>query len=189
MSDFPRRHFIVGGQRSGKSRHAEQCARAWLAGAPGRRVTVVATALAGDAEMVARIEHHRRTRPAGFDTVEAPWDPGAVVLERSDPGELIVVDCLTLWVSQVLMPPPGATVPEWGVVRERWLQALAHRRDHGGPVVVVSNEIGWGLVPLGPQVRQVVDELGRLHQDTSRLCDWLTLMVAGQAWGRAVERV
>lgn len=172
--------LIVGGQRSGKSRRAEKLALAW----PGR-VVVVATALAADDEMRERISHHRASRPAGFETVEAPLALNAALQQADDTNTLVVVDCLTLWLVNWLMPMSG--LPDtagWQAERTALLDLLPRLTSR---VVFVSNEVGWGVSPLGREVRDYIDELGRLNQDVARLCGRLTLMVAGQAWTRPVE--
>ena len=180
-------HLILGGQRSGKSRHAERLAQAWLQRAPGHEVTVVATALGGDEEMRERIARHRRDRPTGFAVAEVPVDLGATVGALSAAHRLIVIDCLTLWATNVLMPVdgPGDVVSDWLARKLALLQALA---ASAGPVLLVSNEIGMGVVPMGPEVRRVVDELGRLHQDVAQCCGHITLMVAGQPFTQQVQR-
>ncbi len=175
--------LIVGGQRSGKSRHAESLALRWSG-----RVAVVATALAADDEMRARIAHHRATRPAGFETIEAPLHLSAALRQADDANTLLVVDCLTLWLVNWLMPmEPVGGAPHaagWAAERAALLDLLPRLAS---PVVFVSNEVGWGVSPLGREARHYVDELGRLNQDVARLCGRLTLMVAGQAWTRPVE--
>ena len=176
--------LIVGGQRSGKSRHAEALAQAWLRAAPGRHVTVVATALAADDEMRARIEHHRQTRPPAFATVEAPLALAQALREQAAPGRLLIVDCLTLWLTNWLMPASGA--PDASGWQTEQAQLVSVLRDLASPVVFVSNEVGWGIVPMSREVRGYVDELGRLNQTVTRCCSKLTLMVAGQPWTRAV---
>lgn len=177
-------HLIVGGQRSGKSRHAERLALRW-ARTPGHRVTVVATAEAHDDEMRDRIARHRADRPAGFDTVEAPLRLCEALRAASSPHRLVVVDCLTLWLTNWLMPMNGApSLEDWRgecADLQRLLPQLA------SPVVFVSNEVGWGVMPMGREVRAYVDELGWLNQLVARQCAELTLMVAGQPWTRAVE--
>jgi adenosylcobinamide kinase / adenosylcobinamide-phosphate guanylyltransferase len=176
-------HLIVGGQRSGKSRQAERLALSWQAG--GGRVATIATALAEDAEMRARIAHHRATRPAGFDTIEASLGLSAALQQADDAGTLLVVDCLTLWLVNWLMPMSGTPDRNgWAVERQTLLALLPQLSS---PVVFVSNEVGWGVSPLGREVRDYVDELGRLNQDIASRCAHLTLMVAGQAWTRPVE--
>lgn len=179
-------HLIVGGQRSGKSREAERLAQAWLRGAPDREVAVVATALAFDEEMRARIARHRADRPAGFATVEAPLALTAALREAVAPGRLLLVDCLTLWLTNWLMPMEGAPdLVSWERERQALLDALPGLPS---PVVFVSNEVGWGVSPMTSEARFYVDELGRLNQAVARCCQSLTLMVAGQAWTRAVEK-
>jgi len=177
--------LIVGGQRSGKSRQAERLALHWQA--RGGRVAVIATALAADDEMRARIAHHRATRPAGFDTVEAPLRLSAALQRVDDAGTLVIVDCLTLWLTNWLMPVSGACdAAGWSAERSALLALLPRLAS---PVVFVSNEVGWGVSPLGREVRDFVDELGRLNQDVASRCAQLTLMVAGQAWTRPVEDI
>ena len=180
-------HLILGGQRSGKSRFAERLGLAWLAQGGGRQVSVVATALGGDDEMRLRIEHHRLDRPEGFATLEAPRDLAACIREHSQPDHLLIVDCLTLWVTNWLMPaiPHGDADRGWRQARTDLLSALA---DAEGPVALVSNEIGWGVIPMGNEVRQFVDELGRLNQDVAQRCDRITLMAAGQSWTQQVQK-
>lgn len=177
-------HLIVGGQRSGKSRHAERLALRWRQ-TPGRRVTVVATAQAHDDEMRERIARHRADRPAGFDTVEAPLHLADTLRMIDSPQRLLIVDCLTLWLTNWWMPAIGEPAIEaWRAecaTLQRVLPQLA------SPVIFVSNEVGWGVMPMGREVREYVDELGRLNQLVARQCGLLTLMVAGQPWTRPVE--
>lgn len=178
-------HLIVGGQRSGKTRHAQALALQWLQHAPGREVTVIATALAADDEMRERIARHQADRPAGFATVETPRELCAALQAQSAPQRLLLVDCLTLWLTNWLMPftgQPDRTA--WQKELDALLQALP---TLSSPVVFVSNEVGWGVSPLGREVRDYVDELGRLNQAVAARCKTLTLMVAGQAWTRDVE--
>ncbi len=179
-------HLIVGGQRSGKSRHAERLAQAWQRAEAGHTVTIVATALAFDAEMQARIDKHRADRPASFATVEAPLALTAALREAAAPGRLLLVDCLTLWLTNWLMPMDDAPdLPGWAAARQALLDALPTLPS---PVVFVSNEVGWGVSPMSREARFYVDELGRLNQAVARRCQNLTLMVAGQAWTRTVEK-
>lgn len=175
--------LIVGGQRSGKSRRAEALALRWQA--RGGRVAVIATARAADDEMRARIAHHRARRPAGFETIEAPLALSAALRQADNAGRFLIVDCLTLWLTNWLMPMDGA--PDhagWAAERQALLELLPRLAS---PVAFVSNEVGWGVSPLGREVRDYVDELGRLNQDIARRCGRLTLMVAGQAWTRPVD--
>ena len=176
-------HLIVGGQRSGKSRHAEGQARAWRDA--GRPVTVVATALAFDDEMRERIARHQADRPAGFATVEAPLALAEALLAKAEPRRLIVVDCLTLWLTNWLMPMDDKPdLAGWQREREALIDALPNLTS---PLLIVSNEVGWGVSPMTREARFFVDELGRLNQDVARRCAKLTLMVAGQPWTRPIE--
>ncbi|MEY8876709.1 MAG: bifunctional adenosylcobinamide kinase/adenosylcobinamide-phosphate guanylyltransferase [Leptothrix sp. (in: b-proteobacteria)] len=189
MSILHRHELILGGQKSGKSRCAEQRAATWLAAAgesalPGRSALLIATATGGDDEMRARIERHqldRAFRVPGLATLEEPLRLADALRRHSAPQRLIVVDCLTLWLTNWLMPladwpDPAAAAAAWAAERAALLDTLP---GLPGPVVLVGNEIGLGLSPLGREVRHFVDELGRLHQDIAARCADVTLMVAG----------
>ena len=172
--------LILGGQRSGKSRCAEARASAWLA-EPGHAAVLLATALAGDDEMRARISQHqadRARRVVGLGTVEVPRDLAAAVQANTAPHRLVLVDCLTLWLTNLLMPLEGPAFDEAALAeaRDGMCSALAAA---SGPVVLVSNEIGLGIVPMTREARRFVDELGRLHQTLAAVCANVTLMVAG----------
>lgn len=173
--------LILGGQKSGKSRAAEARARAWLGAAPAREALLVATAVAGDAQMLERIARHRADRalrmPA-MGVVEAPHDLAGALRAHAAPHRLLLVDCLTLWVTQCLMPPsgPGMDDEAWQAAQQALLDALDAA---AGPVVLVSNEIGLGVSPLAQEARDAVDALGLLHQRVALKCDRVTLMVAG----------
>jgi adenosylcobinamide kinase/adenosylcobinamide-phosphate guanylyltransferase len=174
------RTLVLGGARSGKSALAER-----LALASGKQVTYVATSHAGDAEMAARIAHHREHRPADWQTIEEATALAARLRELCAPDRLVLVDCLTLWLTN-LMFPAGEPQPEVGpvglapqFVHERaalleWLDAPA-----AGEVVLVSNEIGLGVVPFGAVSRAFVDEAGRLNQAVAARCDRVLLVTAG----------
>jgi adenosylcobinamide kinase / adenosylcobinamide-phosphate guanylyltransferase len=172
--------LILGGQRSGKSRCAEARAIAWLAW-PARSAVLLATALSGDDEMRARIAQHqadRLQRVPGLGTIEVPPDPAAALLANTSPHRLVLVDCLTLWLTNLLMPIEGPALDDAGLAeaRDGLCDALA---TASGPVVLVSNEIGLGIVPMTREARRFVDELGRLHQAVAAVCANVTLMVAG----------
>ena len=172
--------LILGGQKSGKSRLAESRAHAWLAASPQRRAVCLATGLAGDDEMRRRIERHqqdRAVRVPGLMTHEAPRELAQALMQLSRPDTLVVVDCLTTWLTQALMPPPGlAPVADIVKVRQQLCDTLARLP---GPVVLVGNEIGWGVIPMGAQVRRFVDELGLMNQAVAQVADRVTLVVAG----------
>lgn len=169
--------LILGGQRSGKSRCAESRAAAWLARDAQHGALLLATALGADDEMRARIERHRADRAIRLPAlacVEAPFALAeALRRHASQPLRLVVVDCLTLWLANLLMPAAGVPLDETAWHRER--DAL---RAAAAPVVLVSNEIGLGIAPLGAPARRYVDELGRLHQSVAAECASVTLMVA-----------
>ena len=174
------RELILGGQRSGKSRCAESRAAAWLE-QPGRSAVLLATALAGDDEMRARIAKHqadRARRVPALMTVEEPRELARAVRHNSAPSRLIVVDCLTLWLTNLLMPMRGDALDDdaLAAVVATLCDAL---RCAPGPVLLVSNEIGLGLTPLTTASRRFVDELGWLHQLIAASCECVTLMVAG----------
>ena len=175
--------LILGGQRSGKSRCAELRAAAWLAAPsePPRSALLLATATAGDAEMDARIAQHRvdrALRVPGLATLEVLVDLAGAIAMHSAPQRLLVVDCLTLWLTNLLMPLHGAALDANALAQtsDALAAALAEAR---GPVLFVSNEIGLGLVPMTRETRRFVDELGRLHQRIAAICERVTLMVAG----------
>ncbi|MDI1258374.1 bifunctional adenosylcobinamide kinase/adenosylcobinamide-phosphate guanylyltransferase [Aquabacterium sp.] len=181
---MPEHHLIVGGQRSGKSRQAERLAQAWLRQSEAHSVTVVATALAFDDEMRERIQRHQQERPVGMATAEAPLRLAETLRAQALPGRLLLVDCLTLWLTNWLMPAEGqADLTAWRAERGALLAVLPHLPS---PVVFVSNEVGWGIVPMSREVRAFVDELGWLNQAVAQRCGQVTLMVAGQAWTRPV---
>lgn len=175
----PQRELILGGAKSGKSRRAEELAGAWLAGAPGRSATLLATALAADDEMLACIVRHRRDRAArvpALATVEAPIDLPAALRAQDAADRLLVVDCLTLWLTQCLLPPPGHAEQDWPALEAALLQAVQAARS---PLVFVSNEIGLGVMPMSREARRCVTSLGLLHQRLATHCQRVTLMVAG----------
>lgn len=172
--------LILGGQRSGKSRCAELRAAAWLA-QPGQTAVLLATALAHDGEMHERIARHRADRAErvpGLQTEEVPFDLPEAVARSSAPSRLIVVDCLTLWLTNLLMPLHDRPITDTA-----WQARCADLCDaidaSPGPVLLVSNEIGLGISPLSPEARRFVDELGRLHQAVAARCARVTWMVAG----------
>ncbi|MBC7995698.1 MAG: bifunctional adenosylcobinamide kinase/adenosylcobinamide-phosphate guanylyltransferase [Rhizobacter sp.] len=172
--------LILGGQRSGKSRCAEQRAAAWLQ-QTGHTAVLVATAMAHDDEMSERISRHRADRAErvpGLHTEEVPFDLPEAVARSSAPSHLIVVDCLTLWLTNLLMPMHDRPITDvsWLARCARLCEAIDAAR---GPVVLVSNEIGLGISPLSAEARRFVDELGRLHQAVAARCERVTWMVAG----------
>ncbi|QJD99420.1 bifunctional adenosylcobinamide kinase/adenosylcobinamide-phosphate guanylyltransferase [Massilia forsythiae] len=178
------RTLVFGGARSGKSALAER-----LAGDSGKEVVYLATAPASahadDSEMAARIAHHRARRPPHWRTVEEPTALAATLCALCAPERIVLVDCLTLWLSN-LMFAPGQDYPDVGTITlpqsfhdERaalldWLEAPST-----GDVIFVSNEVGMGIVPWGAVSRAFADEAGRLNQDVAARCERVLLVAAG----------
>ena len=178
--------FILGGQRSGKSRRAEMLARNWLDQSDTHRAVLIATAQPWDDEMRQRITRHqadRALRVPGMVTVEEPLALAEAIAANSKPHTLVVVDCLTLWLTNLLMPvQPSASEENVPLAPEEYARSaslLIAIQDSPGPVVLVGNEIGLGVIPLGREVRAFVDALGRLNQDVASVCQRVTLMAAG----------
>ncbi len=182
MADIARSELILGGQRSGKSRRAEVLARDWLAAATAHRAVMVATGQAWDEEMRERIARHqadRTERVPGMVTVEEPLALADALRRHSDPQTLVVVDCLTLWLTNLTMPADPAQVLGEVAVVAAGDDLCAAIAAAPGPVVLVGNEIGLGVIPMGRQVRAFVDALGRLNQQVAAACERVTLMAAG----------
>lgn len=174
-----RSEFVLGGQKSGKSRRAEMIARQWLLQSPSHNAVLIATAQAWDEEMRQRISRHqveRAARVPGMHTVEEPVELGDVIAQNSAMNTLVVVDCLTLWLTNLLMPAQGVAVRDAEAPSDRLANAI---HDATGPLVIVGNEIGLGVIPLGRDTRAFVDALGRLNQRVAAACDRVTLMAAG----------
>lgn len=177
--------LILGGTRSGKSRLAEQRARDWCR-APDRRVAYIATAQAGDAEMAARIARHRADRPAAWATVEVPLALGVALRREAAPDRLLAVDCLTLWLSNLFFSGRAAAQAEASEPVECSLLAgevealLAALPALPGEVVLVSNEIGCGVMPANALARAFADQQGWLNQRIAALAERVTLVAAGQ---------
>ncbi len=185
--------LILGGQKSGKSRRAEFLARDWLLQSPDHKAVLIATAQPWDEEMRQRITRHQRDRAErvpGLTTVEEPLQLAQTINRLTRPDTLLVVDCLTLWLTNFLMP-----MADKNTIKLLSNQRLAEdfiaytamlsiaisdaKNDTKGPIVIVSNEIGLGVIPMGREVRAFVDELGNLNQDVAQVCDKVTLMAAG----------
>ena len=212
VSTIARTELILGGQKSGKSRRAELLARQWLGQSADHRAVLIATAQPWDDEMRARIARHQADRAArvpGMTTVEEPLALAQAIAQHSTPQTLLVVDCLTLWLTNQLMP---STTYEHQPHQGRRAACLAQVKEERagnteqntepfcevapvdiaqaamllvaiqqtpGPVVLVGNEIGLGVIPLGAQVRAFVDALGTLNQNVAAACQRVTLMAAG----------
>ncbi|WP_313406153.1 bifunctional adenosylcobinamide kinase/adenosylcobinamide-phosphate guanylyltransferase [Stutzerimonas kunmingensis] len=160
--------LILGGARSGKSRFAER-----LAVESGLAVTYIATSQALDGEMTARIAHHRERRPAHWALVEEPLQLARVLCEQAAANRCLLVDCLTLWLTNLLMLDDAMRLAE---ERDALLECLD---GLPGRILLVSNETGLGVVPLGELTRRYVDEAGWLHQAVAERAQRVTFMVAG----------
>jgi adenosylcobinamide kinase/adenosylcobinamide-phosphate guanylyltransferase len=177
---FPIRTLILGGARSGKSAYAERLAS--TCAEPDSARVYLATAEAGDAEMQARIEAHLAQRGTGWRTVEAPLElPEALGAARAD-ASVVLVDCLTLWLSNLMLAEQ-----DWDVASNALVEVLA---GAGAPVLMVSNEVGLGLVPETKLGREFRDAQGALNQKIAQHCDYVAFVAAGLPMtlkGRAPE--
>lgn len=173
------RTLILGGARSGKSAHAEA-----LAAASGKEVAYIATARDGDEEMAARIARHRAQRDPAWITVEETMALGDAIQHWSAPQRVVLVDCLTVWLSNLLFseakefPEVGAIDPPAAFAQQR-ATLLAALETATGDVILVSNEVGLGIVPQGAVSRWFVDEAGRLNQEVAARCERALWIAAG----------
>ncbi len=164
--------LILGGARSGKSAYAEQ-----LAAESGLPVTYIATAQVYDAEFSRRIQHHQQRRPADWQLVEEPFFLADTLQRLASANRCLLVDCLTLWLAQWICddcrPPAEST---WEQERQALLELLP---ELPGRIILVSNEVGMGIVPLGEINRRFQDEQGRLNQAVATRVEDATFMAAG----------
>ncbi|MEA3278374.1 MAG: bifunctional adenosylcobinamide kinase/adenosylcobinamide-phosphate guanylyltransferase [Pseudomonadota bacterium] len=160
--------LILGGVRSGKSRLAER-----LAVEAGLAVTYVATATAQDEEMRQRIAAHRDRRPAAWTLIEEPMALASVLRAGADRGRCIVVDCLTLWLTNLLSEADVSRLERERTALLDLLPALP------GDLILVGNETNMGVIPLGELSRRYCDAAGVLHQELAAACDRVILTVAG----------
>ena len=160
--------LILGGARSGKSRLAEK-----LAAESGCAVTYIATSQPLDGEMNERVRHHRERRPEHWALIEEPIELARVLRDNARADACLLVDCLTLWLTNLLMLED---LQRLSTERDALLECLA---DLPGEIVFVSNETGMGVVPLGELTRRYVDEAGWLHQALAERCQRVVLTVAG----------
>lgn len=160
--------LVLGGVKSGKSRFAES-----LAKDTHLQVTYMATATAGDDEMRQRIEHHQASRPAQWNLVEEPLSLGAQINSLHGTQHCILIDCLTLWLSNCLIHDDQTRFHQ---ERETLLQSVD---DYPDPLVMVSNETNLGITPMGALSRRFCDEAGLLHQALAGKCDTVVVTMAG----------
>jgi len=165
-------HLILGGARSGKSSYAEQ-----LAISSKQAVTYVATAQVYDDEFAKRVKQHKNRRPKDWTIIEAPFQLAQTLAAHDKADQCIIVDCLTLWLAQCICPdcdsPESVT---WAQEKIALLEVLPTLNS---TILLVSNEVGMGIVPLGEINRQFQDEQGRLNQAVAQVADQVSFIAAG----------
>ncbi|QVL46352.1 MAG: bifunctional adenosylcobinamide kinase/adenosylcobinamide-phosphate guanylyltransferase [Methylophilaceae bacterium] len=165
-------HLVLGGARSGKSAFAEK-----LAATSQLSVTYIATAQVYDDEFAKRIAHHQARRPADWQLIEAPFNLASVLATQAKEYTVVIVDCLTLWLAQCICPDCALPAKvSWENERAAFINVLPNLK---GDVILVSNEVGMGIVPLGEINRQFQDEQGRLNQSIATLADKVSFIAAG----------
>jgi len=158
--------LVIGGARSGKSRHAQTRCEAL-----GKKLVYIATAEAGDAEMADRITRHRADRGPCWETLEAPVDLCGAIAEAMTRADAVLVDCLTLWLSNLMLG--GHDLPQ---ARRQLVSTVRRARV---PLVLITNEVGMGIVPENALARHFRDEAGWLNQEVAAAVHEVILMVAG----------
>ena len=161
--------LVLGGARSGKSRYAQELASAF------KRVVFIATARRGDAEMRARIARHRRERPASWKTLEISTGLDLALREQGRNADLLIIDCLTLYLANALGRKRGDRRP----VHDHLQRVCEAIREIEASAVIVSNEVGCGVVPSYRSGREYRDLLGEFNQQIAQVADRVVLMVAG----------
>ena len=163
-------YLVLGGVRSGKSRYAER-----IAAESKKEVIYIATAEALDEEMQVRIKQHQADRPSYWTTIEEPLALADTLNECASPDHILLVDCLTLWLTNLL------SLDDSKRVTKEINQLIEVLSTPPGDIILVSNEVGMGIIPMGELTRQYVDESGRLHQRLGQVSKHVTLIVAGLA--------
>ena len=163
--------LILGGARSGKSRLAES-----IVSSCNLPVYYIATAEANDPEMSKRIALHKTQRPDQWTILEQPYLLPETISELAKPDVCILVDCLTLWLSNYLCSEQHSL---WSDRKAALLDALTFAKQRGAIVILVSNEVGHGIVPMGELSRTFIDESGWLHQEVARVADRVEFVMAG----------
>ena len=163
------KELILGGVRSGKSALAEVRARN-----SDKQVIYLATATAGDDEMTARIKLHQQQRPNNWLLIEEPVELASTLKQHATTNTCILVDCLTLWLTNLLLNDEK-------ILQVKKRELLESFLTLPGDIIFVSNEVGGGIIPADALSRRFCDEAGRLHQQLATSCDRVTLVVAGLA--------
>ena len=168
--------LVAGGARGGKSRYAQNKAEA-SARATGKELIFVATAEARDDSMTDRIHRHQQDRDERWQLIEAPLDLAAV-LNQAKPNQCLLIDCLTLWLSNwlCLSDDPATAKANWQTQKQAFLTAL---NTTPAQVILVTNEVGMGIIPMGQLSRDFVDESGWLHQAIAEIADEVVLVMFG----------
>ncbi len=165
-------HLILGGARSGKSAYAEEQAKT-----SELAVTYIATAQVYDDEFAKRIEHHKKRRPKDWRIIETPFNLANALLAEDKADQCIIVDCLTLWLAQCICPDcDSPETVSWAAEKSALLDVLPKLK---GTILLVSNEVGMGIVPLGEINRQFQDEQGRLNQAIAKVANQVSFITAG----------
>ena len=162
------KQLILGGARSGKSSYAEKRAQA-----SGKTVIYIATATAGDDEMRQRISLHQQQRPEHWQLIEEPVKLSEVLIENDDSDHCLLVDCLTLWLSNCL------AIDSDSFFEQQQCELINTVSELKSDLIMVSNEVGQGIVPMSELGRKFVDESGRLHQQLAKVCDRVVFITAG----------
>ena len=164
--------LVIGGARSGKSAYAEK-----RANESGKKVIYIATAEAGDSEMQTRIDQHRQNRPQQWQTVEEPIKLADLIQQNSGSEFCLLVDCLTLWLTNILFDKQGEIQQ---TVFEKETSALYNSlSNYSGQIILVTNEVGLGIVAIDRMTRRFVDEAGLLHQKIAAISNKVVLITAG----------
>ncbi|MBV1910572.1 MAG: bifunctional adenosylcobinamide kinase/adenosylcobinamide-phosphate guanylyltransferase [Kangiellaceae bacterium] len=165
--------LILGGARSGKSSYAEQLAKLHK-----EAVCYIATATAKDDEMIDRIKYHKRSRPRAWSLVEEPFKLSHAIFQAGREQQTILVDCLTLWLSNwiCLVEDDSSQQQFWQQEKQQLVDVLAETKSN---VILVSNEVGSGIVPLGQLSREFVDQAGWLNQHIAQVANRVVLVTAG----------
>ncbi len=164
--------LALGGARSGKSRYAELQAIE-----SGKQVIYIATAEAGDSEMQTRIDIHRQERPPEWKTVEEPIELAEIIKMHENSHSYLLVDCLTLWLSNILFDKKGRL--QQAVFDKQTAELFAVLAGFSGQLIFVSNEVGSGIIAMDKMTRRFVDEAGFLHQKIAALSNKVVLITAG----------
>jgi len=168
MSNKNSSYLILGGARSGKSHYAET-----LAKESSKEVVYIATAHILDDEIAQRVSRHKDDRPSDWITIEEPLTLAASLIECTSQGHIVIVDCLTMWITNLL------SQQDESMLEKELAALLSVIEELPGSIIFVSNEVGMGIIPMGELTRKYVDEAGRLHQQLAQRVDHVVLMVAG----------